>query len=201
MDLVTKAKWDKAARNFDVMAGYGPEKRWAPVKQKLFSKMGSGRILFLAVGTGLDVRFFPPGRHIVGIDISERMLEKARGRCEAYDGTIELQAMDVHDMPFADGTFDQVFTSCTFCSVPRPVEGLKALRRVLVPGGELHMFEHTGSRYFPFNSMLNQMTWLSSRFGPDMNRDTVTNVKIAGFTVRAVSHVYMDVVKTISATA
>lgn len=201
MDLVTKAKWDKAARNFDVMAGYGPEKRWAPVKTKLFSKMGSGRILFMAVGTGLDVRFFPPGRQIVGIDISDRMLEKAKGRCDAYDGRIELQAMDVHDMPFADGSFDQVFTSCTFCSVPRPVDGLKALRRVLAPGGELHMFEHTGSRYFPFNSMLNQMTWLSKRFGPDMNRDTVTNVKIAGFTVREVNHVYLDVVKTISAKA
>ena len=201
MDLVTKAKWDKAARNFDVMAGYGPEKRWAPVKQKLFAKMGSGRILFLAVGTGLDVRFFPPRRNIVGIDISDKMLEKARARTDAYDGTIELQAMDVHEMPFPDHSFDQVFTSCTFCSVPRPVEGLKALRRVLAPGGELHMFEHTGSRYFPFNSMLNQMTWLSSRFGPDMNRDTVTNVKIAGFTVREVHHVFMDVVKTISATA
>ena len=201
MDLVTKAKWDKAARNFDVMAGYGPEKRWAPVKQKLFAKMGSGRILFLAVGTGLDVRFFPPRRNIVGIDISDKMLEKARARTDAYDGTIELQAMDVHDMPFPDHSFDQVFTSCTFCSVPRPVEGLKALRRVLAPGGELHMFEHTGSRYFPFNSMLNQMTWLSSRFGPDMNRDTVTNVKIAGFAVREVHHVFMDVVKTISVTA
>ncbi|MBY0401525.1 class I SAM-dependent methyltransferase [Myxococcota bacterium] len=201
MDLVTKAKWDKAARNFDVMAGFGPEKRWAPVKTKLFEKMGNGRILFLAVGTGLDVPFFPPRRNLVGIDISDKMLEKAKTRCDAYDGKIELRVADVHDMPFPDQSFDQVFTSCTFCSVPRPVEGLKALRRVLVPGGELHMFEHTGSRYFPFNSMLNQMTWLSKRFGPDMNRDTVTNAKIAGFTVREVQHVYLDVVKTISATA
>lgn len=201
MDLVTKAKWDKAAKNFDVMAGYGPEKRWEPAKTELFSKMGNGRILFLAVGTGLDVRFFPSGRNLIGIDISDKMLEKARARTEAYDGTIELQAMDVHDMSFPDASFDQVFTSCTFCSVPRPVDGLKALRRVLRPGGELHMFEHTGSRYFPFNSMLNQMTWLSKRFGPDMNRDTVTNVKIAGFTVNDVKHIYMDVVKTISATA
>ena len=201
MDLVTKAKWDKAAKNFDVMAGFGPEKRWEPAKTALFSRMGRGRILFLAVGTGLDVRFFPPGREIVGIDISDKMLEKARVRTDAYEGKIELQAVDVHDMPFPEHSFDQVFTSCTFCSVPRPVEGLKALRRVLKPGGELHMFEHTGSRYWPFNSMLNQMTWLSKRFGPDMNRDTVTNVKIAGFTVREVQHVYLDVVKTISATA
>lgn len=201
MDLVTKAKWDRAAANFDVMAGFGPEKRWEPVKTRLFSKMGEGPILFLAVGTGLDIRFFPPGRDIVGIDISDKMLEKAKPRAEAYPGRLVLQAADVHDMPFPEGHFAQVFTSCTFCSVPKPVEGLKALRRVLRPGGELHMFEHTGSRYFPFNTMLNQMTWLSKRFGPDMNRDTVSNVKIAGFTVTTVEHVYLDVVKMISARA
>ncbi len=201
MDLVTKKKWDRASANFDLMAGYGPEKRWEPVKRALFSKMGDGPILFLAIGTGLDVRFFPPNRKIVAIDISDGMIEKARSRVEAYDGQIELRQMDVHEMPFENGHFDQVFTSCTFCSVPRPIEGLEALRRVLKPGGELHMFEHTGSRYFPFRIMLNAMTSLSKHIGPEMNRRTVENVKAAGFQLSAVQHVYLDVVKTISATA
>lgn len=199
MDLVTRAKWDRASRNFDLMAGYGPEKRWEPFKRRLFSKMGRGRILFLAVGTGLDIPFFPAGRRIVGIDISEGMLEKARPRVDAYPGEIELRQMDVHEMLFADGEFDQIFTSCTFCSVPRPVEGLRALRRVLRPGGELHMFEHTGSRYFPFRIMMNLMTPLSRRVGPEMNRPTVENVRAAGFELTSVEHVYLDVVKMISA--
>ena len=201
MDLVTKAKWDKASANFDVMAGYGPEKRWEPFKRALFSKMGDGRILFLAIGTGLDVPFFPPQKNITGLDISDGMIEKARARVADSDGEIELRQMDVHDMPFDEGTFDQVFTSCTFCSVPRPIEGLKALRRVLKPGGELHMFEHTGSRYFPFRLMMNVMTPLTRRFGPEMNRTTVENVKAAGFELEEVQHVYLDVVKTISARA
>jgi len=199
MDLVTKAKWDKASANFDVMAGYGPEKRWEPVKRSMFSKMGDGRILFLAIGTGLDVPFFPPGRDITAIDISDGMIEKARARVARYDGEIKLQQMDVHDMPFEDDSFDQVFTSCTFCSVPRLIEGLKALHRVLKPGGELHMFEHTGSRYFPFSLMMNLMTPLTRRVGPEMNRTTVENVKAAGFELDEVQHVYLDVVKIISA--
>ncbi|MAG33991.1 MAG: SAM-dependent methyltransferase [Deltaproteobacteria bacterium] len=201
MDLVTKEKWDRAAPRFDLMAGYGPEKRWEPVKRKLFSKMGEGRILFLALGTGLDVRFFPPQRNITAIDISDRMIEQAQPRIAAYDGTIEALQMDVHEMSFEDAAFDQVFTSCTFCSVPRPVDGLRALRRVLRPGGGLHMFEHTGSRYYPFRLMLNVMTPLSRRLGPEMNRTTVQNVKEAGFTLSEVTHVYLDVVKTISAQA
>jgi ubiquinone/menaquinone biosynthesis C-methylase UbiE len=201
LDAVTKAKWDKASANFDVMAGYGPEKRWEPFKRALFSKMGEGRILFLAIGTGLDVPFFPAGRNIIGIDISDGMIEKARDRVADYDGEIELQQMDVHEMPFKEASFDQIFTSCTFCSVPRPIDGLKALRHVLKPGGELHMFEHTGSRYFPFRLMMDVMTQLSRRVGPEMNRTTVDHVKAAGFQLDEVQHVYLDVVKTISAHA
>jgi ubiquinone/menaquinone biosynthesis C-methylase UbiE len=201
MDELTRKKWDKAAQNFDLMAGFGPEKRWRPAKEKLFANMGQGKILFLAVGTGLDIQFFPEGRSIVGIDISQRMLDQAAGRVGAYDGDLEVHQMDVHDMPFADGSFDQVFTSCTFCSVPDPVAGLKALRRVLKPGGDLYMFEHTGSRYFPFRPMMTVMTQLSKHIGPDMNRPTVKNVQASGFTLNSVDRIFLDVVKTIHATA
>lgn len=38
--------------------------------------------------------------------------------------------MDAQVMNFADNTFDTVVTSCVFCSVPDPVEGLKEIRRV-----------------------------------------------------------------------
>jgi ubiquinone/menaquinone biosynthesis C-methylase UbiE len=199
MDLVTQKKWDKAAPTFDLMAGFGAEKRWEPVKRKLFSNMGDGEILFLAVGTGLDVPFFPEGRNITGIDISEKMLAQAQPRVKAYVGDLKTQQADVHEMPFEEGRFDQVFTSCTFCSVPNPIEGLKALKRVLKPGGDLFMFEHTGSRYFPFRPMMNLMTLVSRRVGPDMNRTTVENVLAAGYELKKVTHVYMDVVKTIHA--
>ena len=68
MDLKTQKKWDSAAGLFDLMGGFGPEKRWKPHKERLFSGM-EGQILFLAVGTGLDIPCFPPGKEIVGIDI------------------------------------------------------------------------------------------------------------------------------------
>ncbi len=161
MDLSTKAKWDRAAANFDLMSGYGPEKRWAPFKRYFFSSM-RGKVLFLAVGTGLDIPFFPTGPDIVGIDISDKMLEKARPRADAYKGSLELRHADVHELDDADATYDQVFTSCTFCSVPRPVDGLRALRRVLKPDGELHMFEHTGSRWFPISVMMRASTPVNS---------------------------------------
>ena len=182
------------------MNGAGPEKRWGAAKRRLFSRM-EGRVLFVAVGTGLDLRFFPSDREIVGIDISPRMLEKAAAKAASYDGELELREMDVHDLDFPAASFDQVFTSCTFCSVPRPVQGLESLRRVLKPGGELHMFEHTGSRLFPYNLMLRAMTPLSRRVGPELDRDTVANVTRAGFHVDEVENVFLDVVRVIYATS
>jgi len=150
MDIATQKKWNRAAKNFDLMASKGAEWRWAPHKKALFSRM-EGRVLFLALGTGLDIAAFPPGKNITAIDISPRMLALAQPRIAAYDGVINAQVMDVHELAFDGASFDQVFTSCTFCSVPDPVEGLRALRRVLKPGGALFMFEHTGSHYYPFN--------------------------------------------------
>jgi ubiquinone/menaquinone biosynthesis C-methylase UbiE len=200
MDTATRKKWDRAAASFDLMSSYGPEWRWKPVKQRVFEQMKpDANILFLALGTGLDIGCFPAGRTITAIDISPKMVELARDRVAAYPGNMTAQVMDVHDMEFPAESFDQVFTSCTFCSVPKPVEGLKVLYRVLKPGGELHMFEHTGSRLFPFSIMMKLMSHVASRFGPELDRDTVANVRAAGFEITGVEHIFLDTVKAIHA--
>ncbi len=198
-DSVTRDKWDRAAPSFDLMASRGAEIRWRPAKEALFSRMGDGQILFAALGTGLDIPTFPPGKQITAIDISPKMLEHAAPRVAAYAGSIDVRLMDVHEMDFADASFDQAFTACTFCSVPDPVNGLRSIYRVLKPGGELCMFEHTGSRYYPFRPMLDLMTKLTEKLGPAMNRPTVDNVQAAGFELLEVNHVYLDIVKTIVA--
>lgn len=196
MDALTSQKWDRAAVRYDLFSA-GAEKRWAEAKRDFFAPM-RGKILFLAAGTGLDFQFFPPNQDIVAIDISPEMIERARPRAAAYQGKTELRLLDVHELD-AEETFDQVFTACTFCSVPDPVNGLRRLHRALKPGGELRMFEHTGSRWFPFSAMLHLMTPISRLSGPELNRPTVANVAKAGFAIREVNNLYLDIVKTITA--
>ena len=196
MDALTSQKWDRAAVRYDLFSA-GAEKRWAEAKRDFFAPM-RGKILFLAAGTGLDFQFFPPNQDIVAIDISPEMIERARPRAAAYQGRTELRLLDVHELD-AEETFDQVFTACTFCSVPDPVNGLRRLHRALKPGGELRMFEHTGSRWFPCSAMLHLMTPISRLSGPELNRPTVANVAKAGFAIREVNNLYLDIVKTITA--
>jgi len=61
------------------------------------------------------------------------------------------------------------------------------------------MFEHTGSRDFPVRVMMNLMTPLSRRVGPEMSRPTVEHVRAAGFELTSMEPVHLDVVKMISA--
>ena len=199
VDLATQDKWNKAASTFDLMSGNGELKRWLPFKTRLFSQMQPGKILFAALGTGLDIPSFPPGMSITAIDISPEMLKRAQPRIDNYQGEIQAEIVDIHEMPYPEDHFDQVFTSCTFCSVPDPVAALRSLNRVLKPGGRLYMFEHTGSRYFPFKYMMDFMTIITRKIGPELNRTTVGNVKAAGFEVTEVNNLFLDIVKTISA--
>ena len=197
MASITQRRWDKASSTYDLFSR-GAERRWEAAKRESLAQV-RGRVLFLAVGTGLEVPFFPSGLDITGMDISWGMLGQAKSRAAGYEGEFRLAQSDVEHLAFRDDAFDAVVTSCTFCSVPDPVAGLRELRRVLKPGGELRMFEHTGSRWFPFRLMLNAMTPITRRFGPEMNRDTVSNVVQSGFKLRSVENVYLDVVKIIVA--
>ena len=197
MDVDTRRKWDAASRNFDLFT-FAEDRRLGPHKRRLFQKI-QGATLMVAAGTGNDFKFFPPDRRIVAIDISPKMLERAARKIGSYPGTVELREMDVCALEFPDSTFDTVATVCTFCSVPKPLAGLRELYRVLKPGGQLLMFEHVRSKIGPFGIFLDLMTPLSRRFGPDLNRDTVGNVQKAGFRLRREENVYLDIVKSIEA--
>ncbi len=194
-DTQTRRKWDEASSTFDLFS-FAEDRRLGPDKRRLFEK-NRGRTLHVAAGTGNDFKFFPPGGDIVSIDISPKMLERAKAKASAYKGVITLREADVCHLDYPDDTFDTVATVCTFCSVPKPIAGLRELYRVLKPGGQILMFEHVRSGIGPLGIMMDLMTPLTRRVGPEMNRDTVGNVQKAGFRLRRVENVYLDVVKII----
>lgn len=197
MDVALQAKWNFASRTYDFMT-WAEERRFGAAKAHLFAKM-RGRCFMVAAGTGNEFRHFPSQLTITAVDVSPGMVEKARRKAANYDGTLDVRVMDVQALEFPDATFDTAVTACTFCSVPDPLRGLRELYRCLKPGGQLLMFEHVRSRIGPIAILQDLMTPISSRFGPDMNRDTISNVLRAGFELRRDANVYLDVVKAIEA--
>jgi len=156
-----------------------------------------GRVLFVAIGTGADIRYFPPGREIVGVDISREMLRRAESRRAGYAGLLELVEADAMRLAFSNASFDTIVTSCTMCSVPDPIRALRELHRVLRPGGEILMFEHVRSRNPILGVALDLMTLWTRRGGTEMNRDTVANVQKAGFRILQIESVYLDIILSI----
>jgi len=190
-------KWNRAARTFDRF-NRGLEVRHGPQKQKLFSKC-RGKVLLVAAGTGLDFDHFPEGLEITAIDFSTAMVERSTARASGMQAKIEVLEEDVQNLSFPDKSFDTVVTSCTFCSVPDPIQGLKELNRVLVDDGRLLMFEHVRPSHFILGWMMDLMTPIVRRVGPELNRPTGENVKKAGFRITREFNLYLDMVKLFEA--
>ena len=188
--------YDGLARVFDFFR-QGDMRRWGDAQKNLFQRM-QGKVLHIGVGTGMEVINFPPGLDITGIDLSPQMLKRALLRAEQYQGKIRFCLMNSESLAFPDNTFDTIVTVCVFCTVTHPVAGLQECRRVLKPGGKLLMFEHVMSKNLVYGLSLKFMSLFTEALeGTHLYRDTVANVRKAGFKVQSEQNVYLDIVKAI----
>jgi len=91
-----------------------------------------------------------PLASITSVDVSERALGEASKAVEAAGLTnVTLLHADIVDLPFRPGSFDHVFLCFVLEHLPRPVAVLRALKRVLKPGGTITVIEGDhGSTYF-----------------------------------------------------
>jgi SAM-dependent methyltransferase len=107
-------------------------------------------ILDVATGTGrlplalLGERFAATGGRIVGLDLSRGMLRQARAKLVPYEDRVSLVREDASRLPFDDETFDAVTCLETLEFLPRPLEALGEMVRVLAPGGVLFVTNRVG---------------------------------------------------------
>lgn len=114
---------------------------------RLLGKTPRGRILEVGIGTGLNLPFYPPGTHLVGIDLSEGMLRKAEEKVQDLRmENLVLKVMDAAAMDFADDEFDATLATYVISAVPDPVAVLREMRRVTKPGGTIVILNHFRSK-------------------------------------------------------
>ena len=104
------------------------------------------RILEVACGTGrFTVMLADRGADIVGMDISEAMLEQGRRKAAAtgVDGELEFMQGDAGRLPFPDDHFDAVFAMRFFHLAPDPEGFIREMRRVT----KRQVFFDTFNRY------------------------------------------------------
>ena len=173
--------------------------RW---RRELWSRVPNGEVLEVGVGTGINMKFYPPGAQVTSIDIAENMLERATARAAKLGVAADLRQMDVQHLDFTDAHFDCVVATFVFCSVPDAVAGLEEVRRVLKPGGVLLLLEHVRSENRVLGKLMDLLNPVVVRVaGANINRETVANVYAAGFDEVAVSTRMRGIVKLIEARA
>jgi phosphatidylethanolamine/phosphatidyl-N-methylethanolamine N-methyltransferase len=136
-------------------------RRWAPVYDLVFGRVFErgrravaavserigGRVLEVGVGTGISLPYYSERTRVVGIDLSEEMLARARQRVADLQlrNVENLAVMDAEQLRFPDSSFDVVVAVCVVNTVPHPELVLDEFARVLKPGGEIVLLNRVGA--------------------------------------------------------
>jgi ubiquinone/menaquinone biosynthesis C-methylase UbiE len=97
------------------------------------------RVLDVACGTGMvshaAARAVGPGGEVLGVDLSGRMVEVARGRADSRRlANIRFERMDAERLTLPGAHFDVVLCALGLMYVPRPELAMAEMRRVMRPG-------------------------------------------------------------------
>jgi len=140
-----RAMFDRIAPVYDLMNRVmtaGLDGRWRRLTAEAVVRPGD-RVLDACCGTGdLALAAERAGGRVVGLDFSERMLERARRK----SASVEWVRGDLLELPFEDASFDAATVGFGVRNVADLERSLRELRRVLRPGGRLGILEITTPR-------------------------------------------------------
>ena len=199
-DLIRR-RYNRLAFFYDFLEAPMEHLRFAAWRKRLQTAIKGGRALEIGVGTGKNFVHYPGDVHITAIDLSPQMLARAQGRAKKLNLPVDLREMDVQQLEFPDQSFDTVFATFVFCSVPDPVAGLRELRRVCKPDGKLLLLEHMRPGNFVLGFIFDVLNPLIVRMmGANINRRTIDNILQAGWQIKVAENLSSDIVRWIQAT-
>jgi phosphatidylethanolamine/phosphatidyl-N-methylethanolamine N-methyltransferase len=127
---------------YDVVFGkvFHSGREMAPVLLDLFP---GAQLLEVGVGTGLSFPLLPRNIQITAVDLSQKMLDRAKKRAQSLAlRNIDLIKMDATNLNFPDHSFDRVLAAYFVSTVPDPVKVVLEMKRVCKPGGLLVFMNH-----------------------------------------------------------
>ncbi len=150
-----------------------------------------GRVLEVGSGTGINFPLYSPDVQLLASEPSGAMLELARHRLkqEQVAAKVELLLAGVLDEHLASAvpaeSLDAAVCTLVLCTVEDPVRTVEFLYSRMKPGGTLIVLEHVRAQSRPGRILQGALNPVWKRFahGCNLNRDTESFVKAAGFSV------------------
>ena len=155
------AMFDRISPKYDALnhlLSFNIDKVWRRKTAKAVAKIHPDTILDLATGTAdlaIALAKRNPEAHIVGMDISEKMLEigKEKVKQQGLEGQIELRLGDAASLPFDDNSFDAVTVAFGVRNFENRWQGLSEIHRVLKPNGRAVILEFSMPEKFPMKQL------------------------------------------------
>jgi SAM-dependent methyltransferase len=102
-----------------------------------------GEVVELGFGSGLNVPHYPPAvTRVLAVEPSDVGYRLGAARIAASRVPVERIGPDAARLPLPDASVDAALSTWTLCTVPDVEAALAEVRRVLRPGGRLHLLEH-----------------------------------------------------------
>jgi ubiquinone/menaquinone biosynthesis C-methylase UbiE len=129
---------------YDLVAPLVRERRFKTRLVELANIAPGHDVLDIGCGTGtlaLLVQARQPAARVVGIDIDPRIVTIARRKIARAGASIEVREGSATDPPFPPASFDRILSSLMLhhLTTAQKRETFAAARRLLRPGGELHV--------------------------------------------------------------
>ena len=160
-DSPIAAMFDRISPKYDALNhlfSLNIDKVWRRKTAKIVSKSQPKAILDLATGTAdlaIAMAKRNPQAHIIGMDISEKMLEigKAKVAHQNLESQIELRIGDAASLPFEEGAFDAVTVAFGVRNFENLSKGLAEISRVLKANGLVCILEFSMPEKFPVKQL------------------------------------------------
>ena len=153
--------FDRISPKYDALnhlLSFNIDKVWRRKTAKAVAKHHPKTILDLATGTAdlaIALAKYNSQAHIIGIDISEKMLEigKEKVAKKSLEDQIELHIGDAAVLPFEDNHFDAVTIAFGVRNFEDLRKGLFEISRVLKPNGQAVILEFSMPEMFPIKQV------------------------------------------------
>ena len=157
------AMFDRISPKYDALnhiLSFNIDKVWRKKTAKIVSENQPKAILDLATGTAdlaIALAKHSPQAHIIGLDISEKMLEigKEKVKLQNLENQIELHHGDAASLPFEDARFDAVTVAFGVRNFEDLSKGLSEMHRVLKTNGQAVILEFSMPERFPVKQLYN----------------------------------------------
>ncbi|MBI4239169.1 MAG: class I SAM-dependent methyltransferase [Deltaproteobacteria bacterium] len=190
-------KFNRTSRLYDWIDWPFERFRYRTIRRQIWEGL-SGRILDAGVGTGCNIPFYPANAHVVGIDLSQGMLTKAKKKASVLGKAVELKKGNVYQLPFPDESFDFIVGTFLCCVVDQPAVAAHELKRVCKRGGRVFFLEYVLSKKTVRRFIQKMVTpYTRFMFGVDFTQDTLATLKEAGFKILHEDNITGDVLKLI----